>query len=138
MAPHGVDIGVYVRGALSGFAACRRKAKHGLKTIYPRGLADHSKNHWRLVRGRLGLSDRLCDRLAGNGDEVASQWSEIAPAGGQTAALLLPPENVTASNADCPSVIADSRQAWVNLSCHGSDEQMFGAKQQVLLGGRCD
>ena len=29
MAPHGADVGVYVRGALSGFAACRRKAKHG-------------------------------------------------------------------------------------------------------------
>ena len=26
----------------------------------------------------------------------------------------------------------------VNLSCHGSDEQMFGAKQQVLLGGQDD
>ena len=24
----------------------------------------------------------------------------------------------------------------MNLSCHGSDEQMFGAKQQVLLGGQ--
>ena len=34
MAPHGADVGVYVRGALSGFAACRRKAKHGLKTIF--------------------------------------------------------------------------------------------------------
>ena len=31
-----------------------------------------------------------------------------------------------------------SRQAWVNLSRHGSDEQMFGAKQQVLLGGKDD
>ena len=29
MVPHGAGVGVYVRGALSGFAACRRKAKHG-------------------------------------------------------------------------------------------------------------
>ena len=25
MAPHGADVGVYVRGALSGFSTCRRK-----------------------------------------------------------------------------------------------------------------
>jgi hypothetical protein len=137
MAPHGVDVGV----ALSGFAACRRKAKHGLKTIYPRGLADHSKNHWRFVRGPLGLSDRLCDRLAGDGNDVASQWREIAPAGGQTAALLLPPRKRHGFERGLPLCrvrFADSRLAWVNLNCHGSDEQMFGAKQQVPPGGRCD
>jgi len=34
--------------------------------------------------------------------------------------------------------LADSRQALVNPSHHGSDEQMFGAKRQVLHGGQGD
>ena len=34
------------------------------------------------------------------------------------------------------SSICRFRLAWVNLNCHGSDEQMFGAKQQVLPGGQ--
>jgi hypothetical protein len=53
--------------------------------------------------------------------------------------LLLPLK--TTSNADCPSVMfcfADSRQARVNRSADGSDEQMFGSKQQVLHGGLVD
>jgi hypothetical protein len=33
---------------------------------------------------------------------------------------------------------ADSRQARVNRSDDGSDEQMFGAKQQALHGGLVD
>jgi hypothetical protein len=47
---------------------------------------------------------------------------------------LLPLNTSPAPNADALAIMArfaDSRQAWVNLSCHGSDEQMFGAKQQV-------
>ena len=31
MVPHGAGVGVYVRGALSGFAVGSTKAKHGLK-----------------------------------------------------------------------------------------------------------
>jgi hypothetical protein len=31
-----------------------------------------------------------------------------------------------------PAEIANTRQARVNLSHHGSDEQLFGAAQQVL------
>jgi hypothetical protein len=45
------------------------------------------------------------------------------------------PENFTRAKRGLPAVMfrfADSRQAWVNPSHHGSDEQMFGAKQQIL------
>jgi hypothetical protein len=54
---------------------------------------------------------------------------------GGDALLLLPLKTYfTAPNADCPSVFrfADWRQARMNPSHHGSDEQMVGAAQQVL------
>ena len=71
-------------------------------------------------------------------------FKAIAEGGGRcvaTLAMLARDSNTskpTTRNAIAQAVRCDSRQAWVNLSCHGSDEQMFGAKQQVLLGGQDD
>jgi hypothetical protein len=53
-----------------------------------------------------------------------------------TAALCFcyPPEHFTGSKRGRPAVFADSRQARMNPSHHGSDEQVFGAKQQFCTG----
>jgi hypothetical protein len=58
------------------------------------------------------------------------------------ALLFAAPENFTAPNADCPTVHASDLpipgRPGMNPSYHGSDEQMFGAAQQVLHGRRGD
>ena len=54
-------------------------------------------------------------------------------------ALLLLPRKLHGSERGRPAVMArfaDSRQARMNPSHHGSDEQVFGAKQQFCTGGK--
>src|SRR5262245_23460757 len=51
------------------------------------------------------------------------------------------PEKSPAPNAGCPPSCSDlpiGGRFWVNPSHHGSDEQMFGAAQQVLHRGLVD
>ena len=68
-----------MRGALVGFCGLTAEGKAWIKDYFsPEVSVDGRtvwadwrsapKNHRRFVRGRLGLSDRLCmNRLAGNG-----------------------------------------------------------------------
>jgi len=49
------------------------------------------------------------------------------------------PENFTRSERGCPPSCSDlpiRGRSWVNPGHHGSEKQMFGAKQQLLHGGR--
>jgi hypothetical protein len=65
-----------------------------------------------------------------NGGSNTGEWRRFAFAAHENFTPL--------RNAGYPpscSGFADSRQAWVNSSHHGSDEQAFGAKQQSFAGG---
>ena len=103
MAPHGADVGVYVRGALSGFAACRRKAKHGLRPFFPRPTQIIGA----LFEARLAyLIDFTTDWRA----MVTKSQANGAKSRRRVVKrrrCFCRPENVTASNADCPSVMFD-------------------------------
>jgi hypothetical protein len=72
MVSHNVAVGVYARGSIVRFSGLMNL---GSWRAEPYGPTQNTIGA--LCPTRLGLSDRLCmNRLAGNGAEVGSQWSE--------------------------------------------------------------
>jgi hypothetical protein len=97
MVPHGAGVGVYVRGALSGLRPDARKSKHGLKTIFPNRLGrpstvePYGPTGGSLNRGALACLINSTEPTGGNGANVASRWTKIAPADCFSSSLVNPP-----------------------------------------------